>query len=222
MLKILNTNSFQHSCPVIYIDTETTGMNSATVEHRIIEIALVKVPDIYSFDKRIIFHTYLNIEDHIEISKGSFMVHGISREQLKGKPKFEDVANKILDFVEGCLIIGHNVQFDIDFVNASLSRIDGIRHKKLLNKTIDSRMVAAQRFPGSKVGLDHLIEKVLKLPKRGNHSALDDALYLAEIYPKLQKEEKLGLFDNKDAEEDCVTDSEDLCFFDEIIGEEAA
>lgn len=205
----------QYNSAIIYIDTETTGIGDMS-KHRIIELALVKVPNIYDFHDHVIFHTHLDIEPEIEITKGSFMVHGISREQLKGKPKFEDIADDMLAFLANHLIIGHNVQFDIDFVNASLKRMG---RENLTNKTIDSRLVAAQKFPGSKVGLDKLIEKVLGLPPRGNHSALEDALYLAKIYPKLQKEEEVNLFTKTNNDPEPVEVVNDYSFFDSVIGE---
>ena len=75
----------------IILDTETTGL-SVKDGDRIIEIGCVEL-----LDWRItgnFFHAYVNPER--EISKSATKVHGITLDQLEDKPKFAEIAEKLL------------------------------------------------------------------------------------------------------------------------------
>ena len=43
-------------------------------------------------------------------------MHGISREFLRDKPLFAEVAQDLLEFIEGAELIIHNAPFDIGFL----------------------------------------------------------------------------------------------------------
>src|SRR5487761_1879275 len=95
----------------IVLDTETTGLEPA-LGHRIIEIGCVEL-----LSRRITgrtFHRYLNPER--DIDEGAVAVHGISRDDLAGKPRFAEVADELLAFIDGCELIIHNAEFDIGFL----------------------------------------------------------------------------------------------------------
>ena len=68
----------------ILLDTETTGLSS--VNDKIIEIACIEIEDHIPTGEK--FHVFLNPE--MEISQGAYDTHGISKEFLKDKPKFND------------------------------------------------------------------------------------------------------------------------------------
>src|ERR1041384_4935894 len=101
----------------VVLDTETTGLN-AKLGDRIIEIGCVEV-----LSRRIserTFHAYFNPER--EIDEGASLVHGMTLEDLRSKPKFAEVAREFLDYVRGAELIIHNADFDVEFLDAELGR----------------------------------------------------------------------------------------------------
>ena len=96
----------------IVLDTETTGLN-AKLGDRVIEIACVEMINRRLTGKH--FHCYLNPER--EIDEGALKVHGITLEFLADKPKFQDVAQSFVDYLDGAELIIHNAAFDLDFLN---------------------------------------------------------------------------------------------------------
>ena len=95
----------------ICLDTETTGM-AAKEGDRIIEIGSVELGEHGLTDKN--FHEYIDPERQMEAEV--IRVHKITNEFLVGKPKFADIADKFIEFVQGARLIIHNAQFDIGFL----------------------------------------------------------------------------------------------------------
>ncbi|NDF44282.1 MAG: DNA polymerase III subunit epsilon, partial [Betaproteobacteria bacterium] len=99
----------------IFLDTETTGL-SAENGDRIIEIGCVELLNRKLTGNNL--HFYVNPER--DSHEDALKVHGISNEFLKDKPKFADIAEQLLDYVQGAEIIIHNAPFDIGFLNKEL------------------------------------------------------------------------------------------------------
>lgn len=64
------------------------------------------------------FHQYINPDR--EIDEGAQAVHGISSEFLADKPRFADIVDSFLDFIDGAELVIHNAPFDVGFLNAEL------------------------------------------------------------------------------------------------------
>jgi len=99
----------------IVLDTETTGL-SAEAGDRIIELGCVEL-----FARKLTgnnLHFYFNPgrDSHEDALK----VHGISNEFLRDKPKFKDVVQEVIDYIDGAEIIIHNAAFDVGFLNKEL------------------------------------------------------------------------------------------------------
>ena len=62
------------------------------------------------------------IDPQRSIPAESSRVHGISDDQVAGQPKFADLAEEFLDFVRGAHLLGHNIEFDLGFLDAELQR----------------------------------------------------------------------------------------------------
>ena len=77
----------------LILDTETTGLNFHN--DKIIEIGIVELID--NVLTQNYFHEYINPEVSISISAQK--VHGISNDFLVGKPTFNMIAKKFLDFI---------------------------------------------------------------------------------------------------------------------------
>lgn len=94
----------------IFLDTETTGL-SADKGDRVIEIGCVEFVNRKATGE--IRHYYLNAgrDSHEDALK----VHGLTREFLKDKPTFEEVAGDLLHYLQGAELLIHNAPFDLGF-----------------------------------------------------------------------------------------------------------
>jgi len=161
----------------VVLDTETTGLD-ASAGHRIVEIACVEL-----CNRRIsgrIWQRYLDPER--DIDEGALAVHGLTRERLRGEPRFADVAQELLDFVDSAEVLIHNAPFDQSFLRAEFERIgrsDALAHWQVC----DTLALARSLYPGKRNALDALCERHgVSRAHRILHGALLDARLLAEVY----------------------------------------
>ena len=178
----------------IFLDIETTGL-SFRDRHRIVEIACIETNDLIATKK--VFHKIINPER--DVPEEAFKIHGFSTEFLKDKPKFREVADEFLSFINDKDLIIHNAQFDLSFINFELKQLKKNIIKK--NKIIDSLELARNKFPGTSNSLDALCKRFnIDLSRRTKHNALLDCDLLREVYINLldAKEPKLSLGTNID------------------------
>ena len=178
----------------IFLDIETTGL-SFRDRHRIVEIACIETNDLIATKK--VFHKIINPER--DVPEEAFKIHGFSTEFLKDKPKFREVADEFLSFINDKDLIIHNAQFDLSFINFELKQLKKNIIEK--NKIIDSLELARNKFPGTSNSLDALCKRFnIDLSRRTKHNALLDCDLLREVYINLldAKEPKLSLGTNID------------------------
>lgn len=166
----------------VFIDTETTGL-SPRKGHRIIEIAAVEVVNGKLTGRT--FHTHLDPERPID--RQATRVHGITNDQLVGKPRFVDIAREFIAFIKGAQCLMHNAPFDCSFIDAELERLGSRSCMNLVASSLEcTRALARRRLPHMpSVALDALIEKAGLDTVRGAHTALEDAQLLATVYFRL-------------------------------------
>lgn len=166
----------------IVLDTETTGLEPSQ-GHRIIEIGCVEI-----INRRLTDNTYHQyIQPDREIDDGAYEVHGISNEFLEDKPRFKDVVEDFMAFVNGAELVIHNAPFDVGFLDHELARLDPVWGAVADHCTIvDSLVMARQKHPGQKNNLDALCKRYeVNNAKRELHGALLDAELLAEVYLRM-------------------------------------
>ncbi len=167
----------------IFLDTETTGLNPESGD-RIVEVGCVEM-----VGRRLTGqtrHFYLNPErqGHGDAIK----VHGLTDEFLADKPKFAEVAEDLLQFLEGAEVIIHNAAFDVGFINAELKRLQRSPFHTVAAKVTDTLLVARNMFPGKANSLDALCRRLeVDNTRRTLHGALLDAGLLAEVYIRLTR-----------------------------------
>ncbi len=163
----------------IVLDTETTGLEPE-LGHRIIEIGCVELVNRRATGRT--FHKYLNPER--EIDEGALAVHGISRADLDGQPKFAEVAEELLLFIGGAELVIHNAAFDVAFLDAELARIQGSQRTVAgLCRILDTLALARSMHPGQRNNLDALCKRYsIDNSRRELHGALLDARILADVY----------------------------------------
>ncbi len=163
----------------IVLDTETTGLEPE-LNHRVIEIGCVELVNRRSTGRN--FHRYLNPERDIE--DGALAVHGISRTDLDGQPRFADIAEELLAFLAGAELVIHNAAFDIAFLDAELARLPGEpRQVASACQVLDTLALARELHPGQRNSLDALCKRyAIDNSARELHGALLDARILADVY----------------------------------------
>ncbi|GAC1466625.1 MAG: DNA polymerase III subunit epsilon [Gemmatimonadaceae bacterium] len=163
----------------IVLDTETTGLEPES-GHRIIEIGCVELVNRRPTGRT--FHKYINPER--EIDEGALAVHGISRAELEGKPKFAEVVDELVLFISDAELVIHNAAFDVAFLEAELARIRGeLRTIANLCRVLDTLALARSMHPGQRNNLDALCKRYsIDNSRRELHGALLDARILADVY----------------------------------------
>ena len=175
----------------VILDTETTGL-SVKDGHRIVEIGCIELDNLIPTKNK--FHCYLNPER--KVSEKALEVHGYTDEFLSTQKKFSEICEQFLDFIKDKRLIIHNAEFDIAHLNNELA-IFG--KKKISNETIDTLVLARDKFPGSPVSLDALCKRYrVDNSRRTQHTALIDCDLLAKVYINLidQKEPTLNFQSN--------------------------
>ena len=107
----------------------------------------------------------------------------MTQEDLRSKPKFAEIAREFLDYVRGAELVIHNADFDVEFLDAELSRAGLGKLGEHIAKVTDTLAFARELHPGKKNSLDALCERYLiDNSNRTLHGALLDARLLAECY----------------------------------------
>ena len=167
----------------IVLDTETTGLSAETGD-RIIELGCVEL-----FNRKLTgnnLHFYFNPDR--ESHEYALRVHGISNEFLKDKPRFADLVDEILAYVQDAEVIIHNAPFDLGFLNKELELLGKPPFKSFVSGVIDSLAMAKEMFPGKRNSLDALCDR-LEVDNSGRtlHGALLDAELLADVYVNMTR-----------------------------------
>ncbi|MFA5632589.1 MAG: DNA polymerase III subunit epsilon [Ottowia sp.] len=198
----------------IVLDTETTGL-SADAGDRIIEIGCVELVGRKLTGNNL--HLYVNPER--DSHEDALKVHGISNDFLRDKPRFAQIADELVTYLNGAELIIHNAAFDVGFIDMELQRLgrDGI--SSIAACVTDTLAMAKERYPGKRNSLDALCDRLgVDNSKRTLHGALLDAELLADVYINLTRGQETLLMDLQDGS----TESElaqriDLSSFDLLI-----
>jgi DNA polymerase III subunit epsilon len=162
----------------IVLDTETTGLE-VELGHRIIEIGCIELVNRRATGRT--FHRYLNPER--EIDDGALAVHGISRTDLDGQPRFAEVRDELLGFMADAELVVHNAAFDVAFLDAELARVAGEARRVSAFQVLDTLAMAREMHPGQRNSLDALCRRYsVDNSHRELHGALLDARLLADVY----------------------------------------
>ena len=162
----------------LLLDTETTGLDPKQ-GHRIIEIAAVEVVDRRLTGR----HLHYRIDPERDIDAAATEVHGMTRDDLRGQPRFPDIVAEFADFARGAEWIIHNAPFDVAFLDYEFDLAGYPRCTALYGGLVDTLALARETFPGKRNNLDALCERFgVSNAHRTLHGALLDAQLLAEVY----------------------------------------
>jgi DNA polymerase-3 subunit epsilon len=163
----------------VLFDTETTGLDPAGGD-RIIEVAAIEL--VRDLPTQNFFHRLIDPER--DVPDEATRIHGFTRGDLMGQPRFADIADAFLDFIGDAKLIAHNASFDFAFVNAELARLSLPALDP--GRMIDTLELAKSRFPGMPNSLNALCTRFgIDLSARTTHNALLDCRLLADVYVEL-------------------------------------
>ena len=175
-------NAYQNERIVVF-DTETTGLETESDD--IIQIAAV---EIIKGNVGKTFEIYLNTEKSLEVTEH---IHNISKEFLsKHGINARDALLKFNDFINGDVLLAHNLNFDWDILSSNYSKnqIGSTNHS--LSSKFDSIDITRRIFP--KLNSYKLGDLIISLKFQGSntHNALDDVKATANLIqfliPELQ------------------------------------
>ena len=167
--------------PVTVIDFETTGLHPWRGD-AVIEIGAIQLdgPEVRPGGA-----LSQLVNPHRRSSPGARKVHGISDEELLEAPSFAQVSSGLLELLQGRVVVGQNVGFDLGFLRVELERMDQLPP---LQPALDTVLLGRAAFPGNAggYGLDELM-RLLEIPCEGveRHRALDDARVTATALVRL-------------------------------------
>ena len=151
----------------VSIDLETTGLKAGVDE--IIEVGLAKFDLLGNYQE---FQTLVRPESRLTHFISDLT--GLVDRDLRDAPTFDEVRTEVMNFIGVLPIIGHNIQFDIDFLKAQ-----GI---KTTNINFDTWELGALLLPtAEKLNLASLAE-LLGVQAERSHRALDDAICARDIF----------------------------------------
>jgi DNA polymerase-3 subunit epsilon len=161
--------------PYVVFDVETTGSaagkGGAITEFGALKLVGGEVVDQYS--------TLVNPGRPID----PFVVRltGITDRMVADAPSISEVMPRFEEFVEGCVLVGHNVQFDCSFVTAARGGV------KLPNEVLDTLKLARRLVPGLRRYRLSALVNHFGVRQAPNHRALADAAATAEVFKRLLK-----------------------------------
>lgn len=174
-----------HEVTFVVIDLETTGASPA--DCAITEIGAVKLRGGECLG------TYQTLVDPgCAIPPEITVLTGITQAMVKRAPRIEAVMPSLLEFADGAVIVGHNVRFDISFLNAALAQLG---RPRLAARSIDTlglaRRLLRDEVPNCRLGT---LADRLRLSHRPSHRALDDALATGDLlHSLLERAAALGV-----------------------------
>jgi DNA polymerase-3 subunit epsilon len=164
----------------IILDTETTGLDPKS-GHRVIEIGCIELINRKFTGEQ--FHVYLNPDRDSE--EGALKVHGLTTEFLSDKPRFTEVYDDFIKFIDKSELLIHNAEFDVKFLDHEIKLLS----KELpsisncVSKITDTLQIAREKHPGQRNSLDALVKRYeIGGYDRELHGALLDSQILGDVY----------------------------------------
>jgi DNA polymerase III epsilon subunit family exonuclease len=156
----------------VVLDVETTGGSPAT--DCLTEVAAAR------YRGGELLGTYRTfVRPDIRIPPAITALTGISDAMVADAPPAGEMLASFLEFVGGAVIVGHNVRFDLSFLNHAL---ESTGRPRLANATVDTlalaRRLVRDMVPNCKLGT---LASSLRLEHQPCHRALDDVLATGDL-----------------------------------------
>ena len=162
--------------PMVAIDCETTGLD--TRRDRIVSFAAIRIDEGLHVTVQPMLD--LLIDPGIPIPARATAVHGIGRVQLAGAPSFAEAFEAIAASLEGAVVVGHHVGFDLAILAREAKRAGQRWHEPPSFDT--AQLAVAIGHASEHIDLGDLLSH-LGIERRGRrHSAAGDARMAADLF----------------------------------------
>ncbi len=156
------------------LDIESSG--GKFNEEGITEIA------IYKFDGHEVVDQFISlVNPERPIDQYVIKLTGINNNMLRTAPKFYEVAKRIVEITEGCIIVAHNAQFDYRILSTEFGRL-GFDFKRQTLCTVELSQKLMPEQPSHSLGK---LVRSLGIPIADRHRANGDALATVELFKLL-------------------------------------
>jgi DNA polymerase-3 subunit alpha (Gram-positive type) len=158
----------------VHFDLETTGLSAKY--DRIIEFGAVKVINGTEVER---LQTFINPK--IEISDFTTSLTGITNNDVRNAPTINVALAKITKFIDGCILVAHNAQFDYEFLNQAMI---ANKYGPLKNPVLDTLPLARLVYPHLKSFSLGSVANNLSIPydEMSAHRADYDAFVLKQVF----------------------------------------
>jgi len=153
---------------LVIVDVETTGTDPKMAD--LVEIAAVKISNGTIVDR---WSTYVDPGRPIVGNQ----MHGITDDDVRGAPSAADAVRSALDFAGDATLVGHNVGFDIGFLEAALG--DGTRIEP--GRYLDTLVIARDGYPDLENYKLETLSRFFGIDLTQSHRALPDAEATANL-----------------------------------------
>ncbi len=156
------------------LDIETTG--GKYNEEGITEIA------IYKFDGHKVVDQFISlVNPEREIQPFVVNLTGINSNMLRTAPKFYEIAKRIVEITDDCILVAHNAQFDYRILRTEFKRL-GFGFKR---KTLCTVELAKKLIPGQDSYSLGKLARSLGIPVSDRHRASGDAMATVKLFKML-------------------------------------
>ena len=158
-------------------DTETTGLEPANGDE-IIQIGALRI-----LNGRLLQQEHFDqlVDPRCALKAASIAIHGITDTMLVGQPTIDQVLPAFHDFCADTVLVGHNVAFDMRFLELKEASL-GIRFDQ---PVLDTLLLSAVAHPNQE---SHSLEAImarLGIDMDQRHNALADATATARVFVRL-------------------------------------
>jgi len=156
------------------LDIETTG--GQYNEEGITEIA------IYKFDGHEVVDQFISlVNPEKPIQPFVVKLTGINNAMLRSAPKFYEVAKRIIEMTEGCIVVAHNASFDYRILQTEFRRLGFKFHKE----TLCTVELSKKLLPGHESYSLGKLVRALGIPMADRHRASGDAMATVKLFKML-------------------------------------
>lgn len=161
----------------VVLDTETTGL-AAYAGDRIVQVALLEYRGLRPTGEALCSL----VRPGIPIPARATEIHGIDDDMVAGAPTIDELIDAIVAFLDGAVLVGHHVAFDLRFLNRVTQRTLFCR---LPQPALDTMLMYLAR--SGRLG-HYALEEIAEacgVPVEGRHDARGDAVMCGRIFARL-------------------------------------
>lgn len=158
----------------VVVDLETTGLSAKN--DQIIEIGAVKIRNHIVAEQMECL-----VNSHCRIPERIVELTGITEEMSAQGEERDEAVPKLLDFLDGEILVGQNISFDYGFLKQW-----AVNHKRPLSlKACDTLKIARNLLPPEQPKNLEALCVYFGIERNRAHRALDDAIETWQVFEKL-------------------------------------